>query len=184
MDTDNDSEIVTPRLLLRKLKVEDWEMISFLRTDIDVNKYVDRPSAETREKALAFILKINGGIDDGNTYYWAIAAHKNNEMIGSICLWNIAADQKTAEVGYDLSPNFQGKGIMNEALSSILDFGFHRLNLENIEAYTHRDNENSKRLLERNGFRLELGKKDVDNENNIVYLLKKEGHTEDQLSQK
>ena len=36
------------------------------------------------------------------------------EMIGSICLWNFTDNQKSAEIGYDLSPKYQRKGIMNE----------------------------------------------------------------------
>ena len=83
-------------------------------------------------------------------------------MIGSICLWNFSEDQKTAEIGYDLSPDYQGKGIMHESLCRIIEFGFQNLNLEFIEAFTHYKNEPSKKLLENNGFKLVPGKKDED----------------------
>ena len=59
---------------------------------------------------------------------------------------------KIAEVGYDLNPIFQRKGIMSEALNKVINFGFNELGLDNIEAYTHIQNENSKKLLEKNGF--------------------------------
>lgn len=109
-------EIKTERLLLRKLKPADWEMISYLRSDKDINEFVKRPSAESKEKAMEFISKINDGINNQSLYYWTITEMNNIKMIGSICLWNFSKDKKIAEIGYDLSPKFQGKGIMNESL--------------------------------------------------------------------
>ncbi len=166
-------EIKTERLLLRRLKQSDWEMISYLRSDKEVNKFVKRPKAKTKEKALEFISKINTGIDERNLYYWVITEMNSDQMIGSICLWNFSTDQNTAEVGYDLSPKYQGKGIMNESLQSILEFGFNILNLDLIEAYTHKKHKSSKKLLERNRFKLVLNKRDKDNQDNIIYEVKK-----------
>ncbi len=166
-------EIKTERLSLRRLKQSDWEMISYLRSDRVVNKFVKRPNADTKEKALEFISKINTGIDERNLYYWVITEMNSDQMIGSICLWNLPIDQTTAEVGYDLSPKFQGKGIMNESLQCILEFGFKILNLDLIEAYTHKKNKNSKKLLERNRFKLVVNKRDEDNQDNIIYEVKK-----------
>jgi ribosomal-protein-alanine N-acetyltransferase len=40
-------------------------------------------------------------------------------------------------VGYNLSPEFQNKGVMSEALNYIIDFGFNELKLDSIEAFTH-----------------------------------------------
>jgi len=94
-------------------------------------------------------------------------------MIGSICLWNFSKNKKIGEVGYDLSQKFQRKGIMNESLKSILDFGFGKLNLNVIEAFTHRLNESSKKLLVKNGFKLVKDKNDEDNLDNVVYEIKK-----------
>ncbi|MBC9798259.1 GNAT family N-acetyltransferase [Sinomicrobium weinanense] len=174
MNNNNFIEINTERLSLRKLNSADWEMIAYLRTDKEVNKFVKRPDAGSKEKALAFISKIEGGIKKGDMYYWSISENNNPGMIGSICLWNFPEGRKTAEIGYDLSPEFQGQGIMNEALKSILEFGFYNLNLESIEAYTHRDNESSKRLLERNGFKRITGKKDENNQDNIIYEIREQ----------
>ena len=172
MTNDNFPELETDRLLLTRLKTSDWKMISFLRSDQEVNKFVKRSSAATQEEALEFIQKINHSIDHQHSYYWKIAERNNDQMIGSICLWNFSEDQETAEIGYDLSPDYQGKGIMHESLCRIIEFGFQNLNLEFIEAFTHYKNEPSKKLLENNGFKLVPGKKDEDNYDNIIYKLK------------
>jgi len=173
MTENNLPEIQTERLLLTRLQNSDWKMISFLRSDKDVNEFVKRPSAETKEEAIEFIQKINTGIDNRNLYYWKITERNKNEMIGSICLWNFSKDLKTAEIGYDLNPNYQGKGIMNESLKDVMEFGFRKLNLDFIEAYTHKLNTSSTKLLERNGFNLVKDKKDEHNADNIIYEAKK-----------
>lgn len=162
----------TQRLVLRKLKPADWEMISYLRSDPEVNLFVKRPSAPTKEKALGFISKIHSGIDSAALYYWAITEKDKDVMIGSICLWNFSEDRKTAEIGYDLSPTYQGQGMMSESLKGILEFGFKTLHLTTIEAYTQIQNESSKKLLEKNGFTVIQGKKDPDNADNIVFEIK------------
>ncbi|UPS91946.1 GNAT family N-acetyltransferase [Bizionia sp. M204] len=166
------TEILTKRLRLRKLTHSDWEAISFLRSDPDVNKFVKRAPAETQEKALAFIAKICQAIETNSSLYWVITEQGHNQMIGSICLWNFSEDRKKAEVGYDLHPNSQGKGIMNEALKAIINFGFNSINLKSIEAYTQKNNTASINLLECHGFKLVVGKQDADNLKNAIYALR------------
>jgi len=176
MNKNHFKEISTKRLFLRRIKQTDWEMISYLRSDKEVNKFVKRSNADTKEKALEFISKANKGVDDQKLYYWTITEKNSPKMIGSICLWNFSKDQKTAEIGYDLSPKFHRKGIMDESLKSILKFGFKNLNLDFIEAYTQKNNESSKKLLERNGFILFPDRKDEDNHYNIIYEITSNGY--------
>lgn len=168
------SEIATECLILRRLRVSDWQMISYLRTDKEVNQFVKRPSAATKEEALSFISKINNGIENQSFYYWVITEKDViEEMIGSICLWNFSEDKKTAEVGYDLSPKFQGKGIMDESMKAVLTFGFDKLHLNKIEAYTSSFNKSSVKLLERNGFVLNRNRKDNTNADNAIFELQR-----------
>jgi [ribosomal protein S5]-alanine N-acetyltransferase len=138
---------------LRDLKQEDAPAISTLRSIEEVNQYIERAKALTEEGALAFINKMRAGIEAGQWYYWAIASITDDKLIGTMCLWNFSEDKKTAEIGYELHPSYQGKGIVREALSLIIDYAFKELGLENIQAYTHLDNERSKLLLEKNNFK-------------------------------
>ena len=66
-----------------------------------------------------------------------VTVNNNLEIIVKICLWNFSKDYKTAEVGYNLNPNFQKKGIMSESLKSVVNFGFIELHKERIEGFTH-----------------------------------------------
>jgi len=162
-------KLTTDRLILRKATKADGNEILFLRSDQSVNKYINRPPTKNLKEAEDFMEKIENGIQKGQNINWNITLKNDPKMIGTICLWNFSEDQKIGEVGYDLHPQFHGKGIMSEALKCVVNFGFQKLNLEKIEAYTHRENESSKRLLENNNFTLVSEKNDNNNEFNIVF---------------
>ena len=70
-------------------------------------------------------------------------------------------------------PKYQGQGIMNESLKSVIKYGFKNLNLALIEAYTHSKNASSTKLLKKNGFSIVEGKKDAHHIDNLVYELRK-----------
>ncbi len=163
----------TNRLQLRQLEKNDSAEVKFLRSDELVNTYVKRPKTNTIEEAIHFINKINTGIEQGDWVFWGITIKGNPKLIGTICLWNFSEDKKNAEIGYDLHTSFHKKGIMNEALTCILDYGFTTLQLHTIEAYTHQNNEASKNLLIRNNFKLLPNKTDPDNVDNIIFSLHK-----------
>ena len=61
-------------------------------------------------------------------------------------------EKNIAELGFELFPQFQGKGLMQEALIKIMKYGFENLNLKKLEAYTNQENTSSIKLLERNKF--------------------------------
>jgi len=161
----------TSRLHLRRLNLEDAEQVLFLRSDKVVNEFIKRQTPTKIQDAIDFVDKIQLGFIKRETISWVISLKDNPKMIGSICLWNFSADRKTAEVGYDLNPSFQNKGIMTEALQEVLQLGFHSLDLENIVAFTHHANENSKKLLTKNGFILQEKETDPDNEDNIIFSI-------------
>lgn len=165
-------EIKTERLFLRKIEELDCDSILFLRSNKIINKFIERPEhRKTKNKldAIKFIKEINEAFEEDKSISWGITLKNDSKIIGSICLWNFSQDLKTAEVGYDLDPKFQNKGIMSEALTMIIDFGFKEFKFNKIEAFTHKENENSKRLLEKNGFHLIEDRKDLDNELNIIF---------------
>lgn len=165
--------IKTSRLELRPLEHRNAEQVLHLRSDEEVNRYIQRKRLSKIDDALAFIDKIQAEYKKKESVSWAIHLEDEPLMIGSICLWNFSADRKTAEVGYDLHPAQQNKGVMTEALRAVLHFGFQELQLHTVKAYTHRANENSKKLLFKNGFRINSGETDPDNQNNIILSIDK-----------
>ena len=163
----------TERLIFRQLEEADNNEIFFLRSDDEVNKYIDRPKQKGIYEANDFISKINNGIIKDEWVYWAITLKDNPKLMGTICLWNISTDKKYAELGYELHPKFHGQGFMSEALVHILDYGFRIMKLEKIEAFTHKSNLKSTALLLKNNFKRDVGRKDEGNKNNIIFTITK-----------
>jgi ribosomal-protein-alanine N-acetyltransferase len=163
----------TSRLQLISLEKKNAKQVLFLRSDRVVNQFIKRQTPSNIDDALAFIVKIQREYQNKESVSWAIHLKDDPLMIGSICLWNFSSDRKTAEVGYDLNPAYHNQGIMTEALQAILHFGFERLALETIKAFTHYANESSKRLLTKNGFSIVAGEKDTDNEDNVIFSVHK-----------
>jgi ribosomal-protein-alanine N-acetyltransferase len=144
--------LTTKRLVLRQLDQSDKNEIFSLRADAKNRKFIDQKIAEKMEEALEFINKINNGINSNEWIYWAVTLKGENKLLGTICLWNFSTDYKKAETGYELNPDYQGKGIMQEALGAVIHYAFDILEINEIEAYTHVDNMSSKNLLEKNNF--------------------------------
>ncbi len=160
--------LTTKRLTLRQLLESDVQEIFLLRSDKIVNKYLDRMPSQTLEDASNFIknIKIN------ELLYWAIAQTDNRKLIGTICLFEVSVELKRCEIGYELLPDYQGQGIMTEAIEKIIEFAVDVLKLKTIEAFTHKDNQSSTKLLQIFNFeKTEII--DETNPNLIVFRLSK-----------
>ncbi|RSC92302.1 GNAT family N-acetyltransferase [Tenacibaculum singaporense] len=163
----------TQRLVLRKLIDSDKETLFKIRSNAIVNKFIDRQVPKSISEIEDFIKLIEKLVSKNEGIYWLI--EHNNKVIGSIGLRHFNDDFSYAEVGYELHPDAHGKGFMSEALKKVLQFGFNSLNLNEIEAYTHKHNKDSINLLKRFNFQLRPDKKDNDFENNVIFgLLKNE----------
>lgn len=143
----------TERLILRQLVSTDANEIFALRSNDSVNKYLDRKPSGSIDEAKAFIRMINENIQRNDCIYWAITMHSSEQLIGTICLFQFSDDDLKAEIGYELLPDYHGKGIMQEAISEVADFGMQHIGLHAIEAYTHCENAASTRVLEKAGFK-------------------------------
>ncbi|MGD9487204.1 MAG: GNAT family N-acetyltransferase [Calditrichaceae bacterium] len=145
-------ELSTDRLILRQVKGDDDNEIFRLRSDEKVNMFLDRPGAETIVDAQKFIHKINEGISKNEWLYWAITLKNSNKLIGTICLWNLSVKHSKAEIGFELLPEYQGLGIMREALAKIIEYGFENKSLHLIEGEVDPENKKSVKLLKKFGF--------------------------------
>ena len=145
--------LTTDRLTLRQLSTDDGQNIFALRSDTEINKYLDRQASGTIEDAINFINKINDNIQKNNSVYWAITLTNSKLFAGTICLFEFSNENNKCEIGFELLTNFQGQGIMKEALEKVIDYAFQVMGLQKIEAFTHTGNRNSTKLLTTSGFR-------------------------------
>lgn len=141
----------TERLVLRKMNIEtDVPAIFELLSNEENQRYLKRPLAQSLEEAKQHISRMNKGAEDDKWLVWAI--EKEEDLVGTICLWNFATAQNSGEIGYELHPDFQGKGLMSEAMQAVIDYGINQIQLDQFRAITESKNTGSIRLLEKHAF--------------------------------
>jgi len=166
--------ISTERLVLRALSLADSEALLQLRSDEQINRYLNRPPTTSIEDANGFIAKIAHVVQNRDGIYWVISLKNDPSLIGTICYWNFNPDKDSADIGYELMPKYQGQGLMTEALKAAINCGFDTMQLKMIIAFTHPDNEASAKVLKRNGFVLDERYDFISEENaegQAVYVL-------------
>ena len=163
--------LTTKNYSLRNLTPADEQEIFALRSSDEINKYLDRPRANTLDDARNFITKIINAIAKNESIFWVVTPKDESKFLGSICLWNISKEEAKAEIGFELLPVNHGKGIMQEVIPKILQFGFEEMKLKTIEAELSPRNLKSVRLLEKNNFTLAAANE--ENSDSVVYALKR-----------
>lgn len=142
----------TPRLLLRRLNPDDVNEVLELRGNPETMKFIPRPLATTKEDAMVHINMIEDKIVNNEGINWAITLKGNPKMLGIIGHYRINAENHRCEVGYMILPEYQGKGIVSEAVDAVLEYGFNDLQMHSIEAIIDPENRASERVLQKNGF--------------------------------
>lgn len=159
----------TERLILRTITEYDAQDIFEIRNNTEVNKYIARKPPNSNLEALEFILNIKRKSDNNEVTFLGIAYQNKPKLIGTICLWNFSEDRKSAELGYELLPEYHRKGIMSEAVKFMIGYGFNVLKLKAIIAKTNKDNLNSIQLLHKFSFTLNNKKVDAGFPNNLIF---------------
>ncbi|MBP1920865.1 GNAT family N-acetyltransferase [Youngiibacter multivorans] len=151
----NNEFVETERLVLRQLEKRDSLDMLVLKSNKKTAEHTDNEAYTSIGQAETFIDYIIGGSQAGRWLYFVIEAKETREFIGTITLWNFNDNKTVAEVGYEMLERFEGHGYMSEALRTVLEIGFEELGLVRIEAFTSKENLQSIRLLEKNGFKKE-----------------------------
>jgi ribosomal-protein-alanine N-acetyltransferase len=132
------------------------------------------PYPYTLQHALSFIEKFK---DQEPVQIFAIVI--NGEAVGGIGI-HVQQDiyRRNAELGYWLSADYQGKGIIPQAIRQIVAYTFDHLEVTRIFARPFGSNEPSRKVLEKCGFQLEahFEKNLIKNgilEDELVYAIRK-----------
>lgn len=145
--------IKTSRLVLRELSAQDALQIHALRSDPKIAAMTGRTPSTGIEDAMAHIYKIGKLIENNASIYWAISLLDSPSLIGTICLWNFDTENAIAEIGYELLPDFQGKGFMREAIAAVIKYGFEEVKIKTITAFPSANNISSVKVLKMAGFK-------------------------------
>lgn len=145
-------QLSTQRLILKQITPADAPALFVLRSDKNVMQYIDRPLAQTKDDALALIQVVTDLLEKNEAITWGIFLKEGSPLMGTIGFWRIQKEHYRAEIGYLLHPSLQRKGLMTEALKSVLEYGLQTIRLHSVEANVNPGNTASIGLLEKNGF--------------------------------
>lgn len=148
--------IHTNRLTLRCLTPNDANDIFAIRSDFEVTKFNSGPAYTDISQGANLIARSIAGFKSKSSLYWAIVLNDDtNVVIGQLGFNNWDQDNHAADIGFDLRRDCWRKGIMQEALSAILKFGFNEMHLNRIGAQVSAYNVACKQLLWKLQFKLE-----------------------------
>jgi [ribosomal protein S5]-alanine N-acetyltransferase len=145
----------TARLMLRPICVEDASDIFAYGADPKVTRYVTWPTHRTIEDALDFVNRRLRAHEMGPVLGWGITEGEGRPVIGCIGIDAISDKHFSGEMGYVLARPFWGRGMMTEAVRTVIDAVFRFTPLNRIEANCLIANAASARVMEKSGMTFE-----------------------------
>ena len=150
--------IETPRLHLRDFIEPDWKALHEYAKDKEVVKYLQwGPNSEEQSVNFlrAIIAEHRSAGSKRRNYALAIVMKEEDRLVGGVRLTVQQPEHRNGDIGYVLRRDHWGRGIVTEAASAILDFGFTKLGLHRIYATCALANAPSARVLEKIGMKRE-----------------------------
>lgn len=144
--------IESKRLILRKWMLDDADDLVDGLNNLNVSKWLAKvPYPYTKEDALKFI---NRSIEN-ELYNFAIVLKSENKVIGGTQLSNIDLFNGTATGGIWINEKYHGYGYGTEAWGARIKYAFEELGLRRLENGYFKENEKSKKMQERFGYKVE-----------------------------
>jgi len=153
MSMDNFPTLHTQRLLLREIVRSDAPALFAIHGNSELMRWFGTDPLPDLQAAEALIDTFAGWRKLPNPgTRWAMQLRSEPRLIGTCGLFNWHRSWKKCTIGFELATAFQGKGLMREALSAILSWGFDEMALNRVEAQVHPLNLASLRLVRSMGF--------------------------------
>jgi ribosomal-protein-alanine N-acetyltransferase len=148
-------QLTTERLLLRQIQPADAEALFAILSDEEAMRFYGHSPHQSLDETHELIRQIQRRYARREAIRWGVTFKGQDTLIGSCSLHHFGEGFYYAATGYDLNRAFWRQGIMGEAVSAILNYGFSELGLHRIEAIIDIANEASKALLLKLGFTYE-----------------------------
>jgi 3-dehydroquinate dehydratase/shikimate dehydrogenase len=142
----------TTRLGFRRWQETDYEPFARLNADAKVMEFF--PNTLSRSESDAMIERIEAHIEEHDFGFWAVDWLEKLQFIGFIGLSTPrfqASFTPCVEIGWRLSADCWGQGLATEGAQACLEYGFNKLNLQEIVSFTPTVNHRSMRVMQKIG---------------------------------
>lgn len=134
------------------MRPEDAKEMFAYASDPEVTRYVLWDTHDSVEDTRDFLNFVAESYERGDFGGWGIVFKENGAFIGTCGLDACySPEHARAEVGYVLSRDYWGLGIMPEAVRAVIRFGFEEQDLNRIESRCTSENTASARVMEKAG---------------------------------
>lgn len=149
-------EINGKKLILRSWRNEDVEDLVEGLNNINVSKWLATvPYPYTKKDAEAFIAYAKQSEQNASDIMLAIVLKENNKVIGGTSIQDVNKKDGTCTGGIWLNEKYQKNGYGTEAFSIRAEYCFEILGLRRLENGYFADNEKSKKMQEKLGYKNE-----------------------------
>lgn len=150
------TRLVGERVTLEPLRDDDLEPLYAMQSDPEVCRYL-LYEPRTREQVEEVLARDAGRtrLAEPDDYLQPAIRDEHGRFVGTMYLVLKSVDDRTAEIGWILLPDAQGRGYAAEAARLLLDFCFEQLELHRVYAELDPRNTASVALCERLGMRHE-----------------------------
>lgn len=142
--------IKTDRIILRSWKNSDLDLFAKLNADPEVMSYF--PSPLSKEESDKLALLISQEIENHAMGLWALEIPGVSEFAGFVGIRHIPYKTPftpAVEIGWRLAQEFWGQGYATEGAIEALKYGFDKMSLPEIVAFTYEGNMPSRRVMEK-----------------------------------
>ena len=160
----------TQRLIVREITVSDVQCLYELYADESVTRYMEPLFEEMQQEidyTKDYIKNIYGFYGYG---MWILVLKESNEIIGRAGL-EYKEGFDGLELGFMLGTKYQHKGYAYEACKAIVEYAKEYLEQSSFRAVVHIENQASRRLCERLGFKIDKCDMGDENKEYIKYSL-------------
>lgn len=166
-------KILSARLELNVLSVEDAQWLHELHRIPEVLEYLDFPAWTEISQAIDYCLENESHAIARGYAFWAVMSGDNQSPIG-ISGVRHNPESGNPELIYRFFPQYWGKGYATEAAVAVLGHVFLKTGLTAVFARAQRANLASVRVLEKCGFKNEQSTGDITG-NQITFAISKLG---------
>lgn len=144
--------IETPRLTLRKLRMEDLpEYNSQLFGSEDVSRYMLFDPHESMEQSRQSLEGALGRYESGRFYRWGIARKEDDVLIGLIDLLRFNEEDSSCSFVYMIGKPHWNRGYATEALKAVIRFAFEEMDIARIQVDHMSENGGSGAVMRKAG---------------------------------
>lgn len=151
----------TERINVRRLTLDDIEAMYSIYSHPDVARYVDDGKPILFEDCEKWIKITDQNFIDRGYGMMAFESRSESKVIGCGGIVH-PGGQPEPEIKYAFHPDFWGKGLATEVITSLLKYAHEKLELRSFITTVHPENKASQNVLTKLGFRLEKTIKEED----------------------